>query len=90
MPDPESSRTFKVDCPKQRDRGAALTDRLAVVDLGALDVGMVRLATPRERARFLRDYVGGRRARAARRALCAQVERARQRIDLRESARLPG
>lgn len=82
-------RTFKVDCPRQRARGAPLPDRLAALDLGTLDVGLVRLATTRERMRFARAYAAARSAGAGPR-LCALALRARHATDARESRRLPG
>jgi len=85
----ESGRTYKVDCPKARVRRPPLAPSQAAVDLAALDVGLVRLATARERLRFLRSYLGGARPRSEERALCARVERVRRQIDARESRRLP-
>jgi hypothetical protein len=78
-------RTWKVDCPKQRaGRGAAQTaPRLD--DLAALDVGLVRLATPEERAAFLAAALPEVPTASVLRAL----DRRRARIDARESKRLP-
>jgi lipopolysaccharide kinase (Kdo/WaaP) family protein len=75
--------TLKVDCAKQRRRvrAAGLADRAR--DLAALDVGLVRLASARERDAFFRAY-------GADAALVAAVESARAIIDARESRRLPG
>jgi hypothetical protein len=58
------------------------------VDLGALDVGLERLATPRERARFLVTY---RRARALPKNadLPLRIDVARRAFAPRESRRLP-
>jgi tRNA A-37 threonylcarbamoyl transferase component Bud32 len=83
-----AGRTWKIDCPKQTRRSGALGPGAASVDLGALDVGLVRLSSARERARFFARYAAG-RDRAAKRDLCARARRVRERIDVRESRRLP-
>lgn len=81
-------RTFKIDSPKQSRGGAPLSTRRAAVDLGALDVGLERLATRRERGRFLATY---RRARALPRdrELARHVDAARLAQAPREARRLP-
>jgi hypothetical protein len=73
---------LKVDCAKQHrgSRPASAADRAR--DLAALDVGLVRLATSDERTVFFDAYGADRRLRDL-------VDRARRRIDGRESARLP-
>jgi hypothetical protein len=76
---PATGSVLKVDCAKQRRRAGR--DARAR-DLAALDVGLVRLARPRERDAFLRTY-------GADEALRASIERERLRIDARESRRLP-
>jgi RIO-like serine/threonine protein kinase len=75
--------TLKIDCAKQRRRARAASRTDRARDLAALDVGLVRLASPDERDAFFRAY-------AADAALVAATERARTRIDARESRRLPG
>jgi hypothetical protein len=79
---PASGDVRKVDCAKQRHRagGVSLADRAR--DLAALDVGLVRLGTASERRSFFAAY-------GVNPALLAAVEGARERIDARESRRLP-
>lgn len=87
---PARGRTWTIDCPKQTHRRAALGGASAAVDLGALDVGLIRLASTRERMRFFARYAAAAgRGRAAQRDLCARIDRVRHRIDARESRRLP-
>jgi len=74
--------TLKVDCAKQRRRKAAASSADRARDLASLDVGLVRLASPSERAAFFASY-------GADAALRAAVDRARAGIDARESRRLP-
>ena len=79
---PSSGVVMKVDCAKQRLRAGPVAARDRARDLGALDVGLTRLATAAERAQFLRAY-------GAAPSLAAAVERARRRVDAREALRLP-
>ena len=79
---PASGDVRKVDCAKQRRRAGAVSRADRARDLAALDVGLVRLATAAERTSFLAAY-------GVNPALLAAVERARTRIDARESRRLP-
>jgi len=77
-----SGDVLKVDCAKQRRRRGPASARDRARDLAALDVGLARLASPSERAAFFRVY-------GADAELAAATERARTKIDARESARLP-
>jgi hypothetical protein len=79
------TRTWKVDCWKQRVRRSPVAASAATEDLAALDVGFVRLATPAERSAFLTEYLG----RAPSAAFLRALDKARSRIDARESRRLP-
>lgn len=74
--------TLKVDCAKQRVRAGAASTADRARDLAALDVGLVRLASREERDAFFGSYGADAR-------LAEAVERARGRIDARESRRLP-
>ena len=78
------TRTWKVDCWKQRTRGVPLSARDVATDLAALDVGLARLATPDERGTFLAGAAGG----AWSPSLAERVAAERARIDPRESRRL--
>ncbi|MCE9637564.1 MAG: lipopolysaccharide kinase InaA family protein [Planctomycetes bacterium] len=80
-----ASRAWKVDCPKQRVRPVALPPSIAVEDLAALDVGLVRLASPAERSAFLAIALNG--PPSVETLVALDVRRAR--IDARESRRLP-
>jgi RIO-like serine/threonine protein kinase len=77
-----SGAVWKVDCAKQRRRAGQATSADRARDLAALDVGLVRLATAAEREAFLAAY-------GANPALVRAVARARERVDARESRRLP-
>lgn len=78
----KSLDVLKVDCAKQRKRARKLTREERARDLGALDVGLVRYVTALERRDFLRAY-------GADPQLIAAIEEERERIDARESRRLP-
>ena len=84
-----AGRTWKIDCAHQLRARTSLGPERRALDLAALDVGFVRLATTRERVRFLRDYLGRDATRQRRRELCRLVDAARKRVDARESRRLP-
>jgi tRNA A-37 threonylcarbamoyl transferase component Bud32 len=78
-------RTWKVDSPKQRAGREPARPADVLADLAALDVGLVRLASPAERAAFVAGALGA----APDRATLARLDAARARIDERESRRLP-
>jgi hypothetical protein len=78
----KSLEVLKVDCAKQRKRGRRLTREERAKDLAALDVGLVRYVTALDRRDFLRTY-------GAEPLLIAAIEAERDRIDPRESRRLP-
>jgi len=79
------ARTWKVDSPKQRAGRGPGRPADVIADLAALDVGLVRLASPAERAGFLSRARGF----GPDGATLARLDAARARIDERESRRLP-
>ena len=83
-------RTWKVDCWKQRARRRPFGTRDVLTDVAALDVGLVRLATPTERAAFLDAVLATDDGGPPPPALLARLDAERARIDDRESLRLPG
>ena len=82
-------RTWKVDCWKQRARRGPCGTRDVLTDVAALDVGLVRLATPEERTAFLAAVLATNDGGPPSAALLARLDAERARIDERESLRLP-
>jgi tRNA A-37 threonylcarbamoyl transferase component Bud32 len=84
-----ATRTWKVDCGRQRVGRPPATGRRAEYDLACLDVGLARFASRSERVRALATYLSARSQRGDLRSWATRVVALRGRIAPEESRRLP-